>query len=52
VEKEVPIALTGSHVWLEEQRGVRVRVQVVPLPPEPATGRAPAKGAPKQGGKG
>lgn len=53
VEKEVPIAVTGSHVWLEEQRPVRVRVQIVPLPPEkPAASRAPAKGTAKQGRKG
>ena len=53
VEKDVPIALTGSHVWLEEQQPVRVRVRIEPAPPEkPAKGRAPAKGAAKQGGKG
>ena len=53
MEKEVPIALTGSHVWLEEQQPVRVLVPIVPLPPEkPAAGGAPAKGGAKQGRKG
>jgi hypothetical protein len=53
LEKDVPIALTGSHVWLEEQQPVKVRVRIEPLPPEKgAAERGPAKGAGRQGRKG
>jgi YbbR domain-containing protein len=51
LEKEVAIALSGSHVWLEEQRPVRVLVPIRPLPPEKPARKAPAQGAAKQGRK-
>ena len=52
VEKDVTIALSGSHVWLEQVQPVRVRVGVGPVaaPAEAAKpGRAPSP--PAQGGK-
>jgi YbbR domain-containing protein len=52
VEKDVAIALSGSHVWLEQVQPVRVRVRVGPVaePASPAKpGRAPIP--PAKGGK-
>lgn len=58
MERDVAIALTGRHVWLEQaQPTVRVRVVLEPMPrPEPKPGAQPvprpgARPAKGQGGK-
>ena len=42
VEKEVTIALSGSHVWLEQAEPVLVRIKLEPVeePPKPGRGGA------------
>jgi len=57
VVKEVTISLSGSHVWLEQQQPVQVRVHIVPASAEKApekigANKPPAKGAPEPGEKG
>lgn len=48
VEKDVSIALSGSHVWLEQPQPVRVRVVLEPVAPEEAKATPPARGAAAQ----
>jgi YbbR domain-containing protein len=45
VEKDVSIALSGSHVWLEQAQPVHVRVRLEPVPPPQAarTAKPPAQ---------
>ena len=52
LEKDATIALSGSHVWLEEAAPVKVRVRFEPMTAEPPEAAAPAVRSPKaQGGK-
>lgn len=53
VEKDVSIALSGSHVWLEQTQPVRVRVVIEPVEPTNPTANPAAKApaVPKQGRK-
>jgi YbbR domain-containing protein len=50
VEKDVSIALTGSHVWLEQAQPVRVRIRLEPAAADGDGGRAKPPAA-AQGGK-
>jgi YbbR domain-containing protein len=52
VEKDVAIALGGSHVWLEQAQPVKVRIRIEPVPPpKPTAGQGPARRGAKQGEK-
>jgi YbbR domain-containing protein len=52
LEKDAGIALSGSHVWLEEVAPVKVRVRFEPMVPEADAATPPARnGSKTQGGK-
>jgi YbbR domain-containing protein len=51
IEKDALIALSGSHVWLEEAGPVKVRVRFEPMTAEPPEAAAPARSPKVQGGK-
>jgi YbbR domain-containing protein len=51
VVKDVSIALSGSHVWLEQAEPVQVRVRIEPLPEPEEAARRPVPRPPQKPGR-